>query len=755
MIQEDKSRALYSFTCDKDRLHYSNWDSAENTIAGKLNVIASLVIKTAYIIVTVKQLNFSPTREYYRFTTSFTQSSSSASAMFQRSCRCRCYRKENIVTFLTLVVIVGACYVIVTSRIPDGQIKDYLSMPLPAYRHSHKLLANPQDDTRNERENAPHLLDSAQACIHPRLELSDPVMMRLVWRQGRPSCNGMQPDWVIVDNGTLKFDTSVTRNYDVFNCEYYPLIREPGDNFITFGDPVRIEYSGIPMTSNFFKVKCFSNTRVARYENIQAGIFNNETLRERLKTAKPPANGLGMSVAMLVFDSMSRMSWLRRMPKTRDYMVKRLGAIELKGYNIVGDATTAAMFPILTGKHEVELPEARKHFSGSKHLDDFPWIWKQFQKNGYITSWADANIDIGPFNLRLQGFKHQPTDFYMRPFYLAAVPTYRRFLTFCHGSELQHMVWFNWLRDIFYMYKHEPKFLVHFYSPLSHEGNNYITMADEDLKNFLENLENGGYLNNTLLLVMGDHGSRFDDVRRTLSGKLEERLPYVSLRFPPWFEKKYPSLVKNVKTNVNRLTTPFDLHETFKDILRFDGAGLGDVMNRGISLFKEIPKSRTCHHADVAPHWCACLAWKEVNHDDPDAKRALAAAVDAINNFTEPYRSDCAKLSVGDVTTVTKLLVSDDVLRFNQTTGDRGLEPIMSDNSVKNERAIYQLTFFTEPGHGEFELTLEHLLYMDTMSVNPKAISRINKYGKNPACILDKNRELRQYCYCNSNLSGK
>ncbi|XP_059144629.1 uncharacterized protein LOC131931792 isoform X2 [Physella acuta] len=486
---------------------------------------------------------------------------------------------------------------------------------------------------------------------------------------------------------------------------------------------------------------------------MHAGVSVNQTIKDRLKLTKPPANGLGLSVALLGFDSMSRMSWLRRMPKTREYLVNTLKAIELEGYNILGDGTPAALLPILTGKHEHELPEARRGKFNAQPVDVFPWLWNDFRGQGYVTSWADADVDIAPFNYRMLGFKHQPTDYFMRPFYLATKRLYSTFDKFCHGSVPKHMVWLNWIRDIFYMYKDDPKFMVHFYTPLSHDDNNMITIADDDLKNFLENLETGGYLNNTLLLVMSDHGSRFADVRRTLSGKLEERLPYVSLRFPPWFKKKYPSLVKNVKTNVNRLTTPFDLHETFKDILRFDGAGLGDVMNRGISLFKEIPKSRTCHHADVAPHWCACLAWKEVNHDDPDAKRALAAAVDAINNFTEPYRSDCAKLSVGDVTTVTKLLVSDDVLRFNQTTGDRGLEPIMSDNSVKNERAIYQLTFFTEPGHGEFELTLEHLLHMDTMSVNPKAISRINKYGNDPACILDKNRDIRQFCYCNSNLS--
>ncbi|CAL1531008.1 unnamed protein product, partial [Lymnaea stagnalis] len=70
-------------------------------------------------------------------------------------------------------------------------------------------------------------------------------------------------------------------------------------------------------------------------------------------------------------------------------------------------------------------------------------------------------------------------------------------------------------------------------------------------------------------------------------------------------------------------------------------------------------------------------------------------------------------------------------------------------------KAIYQVTFFTEPGHGEFEITLEHLVNVDQITLNPKAISRINKYGTDPACILDKNREIRQFCYCNNHSLSK
>lgn len=60
------------------------------------------------------------------------------------------------------------------------------------------------------------------------------------------------------------------------------------------------------------------------------------------------------------FDSVSQMSMLRNMPKTVRYLENDLGAVRLKEYNIVGDGTPAALFPILTGMTELTLPEARK-----------------------------------------------------------------------------------------------------------------------------------------------------------------------------------------------------------------------------------------------------------------------------------------------------------------------------------------------------------------------------------------------------------
>ena len=64
---------------------------------------------------------------------------------------------------------------------------------------------------------------------------------------------------------------------------------------------------------------------------------------------------------------------------------------------------------------------------------------------------------------------------------------------------------------------------------------------------------------------------RFDVIRNTFQGKLEERMPLLSLLFPESFQRKYPQAYSNIKRNAARLTTALDIHATLKDILELDG----------------------------------------------------------------------------------------------------------------------------------------------------------------------------------------
>lgn len=112
---------------------------------------------------------------------------------------------------------------------------------------------------------------------------------------------------------------------------------------------------------------------------------------------------------MFGFDSLSKNAFIRKLPKTYDFLTQHLKGDVLQGYNIVGDGTPQALIPILTGFTELELPETRKRMKGSKSVNVYPMIWSEYEQNGYVTSFNEDVPQIGTFSYRLNGFDQQPT----------------------------------------------------------------------------------------------------------------------------------------------------------------------------------------------------------------------------------------------------------------------------------------------------------------------------------------------------------
>lgn len=131
-----------------------------------------------------------------------------------------------------------------------------------------------------------------------------------------------------------------------------------------------------------------------------------------------------------------------------------------------------------------------------------------------------------------------------------------------------------------------PYFIFSFHGGLSHDDYNLITAADNDILKWLKDLHDNMLLNNTILILMSDHGNRFvksnyylyfliyclilfrfAEVRKTLQGKQEERLPFFSFSFPKTFQQRFPNEYATFMQNLDRLTTPFDIHATLHHIL--------------------------------------------------------------------------------------------------------------------------------------------------------------------------------------------
>ncbi|XP_014789005.2 uncharacterized protein LOC106882747 [Octopus bimaculoides] len=449
-------------------------------------------------------------------------------------------------------------------------------------------------------------------------------------------------------------------------------------------------------------------------------------------------NTIPLNILIYGLDSLSHLSFQRKLPLSYKHLKESLGAIIMNGYNIVGDATAAAIIPLLTGRTETELPEVRKNQLTSGFVDDYPLVWNKFRSKGYVTLFAEDCPSLGVFNLRFNGFYNAPTDHYMRPFWQAISESVldESSINFCLGSKPKHQFTLDYLKDFFQKYANVSKFAFAFHGELSHNDNNPIQYLDKDLLAFFQSMEKGNYLNNTLLIVMSDHGARYGSVRNTVQGKLEERLPFMSFVFPKWFQLKYSYFMKNLKSNQERLVTPFDVHETMLDILdstrMFEPV---DYSTRGLSLLQPIPLNRTCKSAGIAMHWCSCLSRYPVDPSTQLVHSSMQKVMSYIRTLLLPVKHLCGQLSLKKIFSV--YLVSPNEKVCTVTFKYISLETCLY-FTVRCKHILY---------NGLYEASVKVNLETQNFQVFPE-ISRLNKYGDQPNCISEKFPDLRKYCYC-------
>lgn len=90
-----------------------------------------------------------------------------------------------------------------------------------------------------------------------------------------------------------------------------------------------------------------------------------------------------------------------------------------------------------------------------------------------------------------------------------------------------------------------PKFAINWLTELGHDWMNQVNVGDEDLMQHFKDLKE--HLNETILFVLSDHGHRFDAIRESVIGRLEERLPFFSITIPPAIRHRYPEIMDNLR----------------------------------------------------------------------------------------------------------------------------------------------------------------------------------------------------------------
>lgn len=88
--------------------------------------------------------------------------------------------------------------------------------------------------------------------------------------------------------------------------------------------------------------------RIPIYETVHQVVRLQDNVREKTKTLKQSATKKPISVLIMVIDAVSRLNFIRTMPKTRNFIMQNQ-FYEFKGYNKVDDNTFPNAMAFLTG----------------------------------------------------------------------------------------------------------------------------------------------------------------------------------------------------------------------------------------------------------------------------------------------------------------------------------------------------------------------------------------------------------------------
>ena len=356
----------------------------------------------------------------------------------------------------------------------------------------------------------------------------------------------------------------------------------------------------------------------------------------------------------------------------------------------------------------------------------------------YTSIYLDDWPHVGAFTYRMRGFKNHTTKHYPKHYQVYMQKKHRRLNKkndYCNGGTKRHKIMMNLLTNFKDIYKNRQSNLaIMHYVENSHDSNNHLHWVDDDIFEFLNSGFRQNLFDNTIIFLYSDHGSRFNKFRNS-QRYLEERLPFVSVYLPDSFVVNNPEKVSNFRENIGKLTSPFDIHSTVRDLTCLKREKKSH-RQRSLSLFDKISSYRSCEDIGIAEHFCTCVRnWKKESENSTVTKNAALFGIESINSLTSLKRNLCQSLKLKKI--------------------------ISSESLLMESNLIYRVSFVSSPNNGVYETIVysgrkENFEFTsENFSIKSKNdISRIDSYGEQPWCVAKFGSnpgltlDLRKFCFC-------
>jgi hypothetical protein len=403
---------------------------------------------------------------------------------------------------------------------------------------------------------------SESECLIPSYDPYDPRVIKYLSASPVIQCGQPQPYLTYLDaDGFIHLNKTTIKNSghkeSDYECHYSEIFRtNKSDNKFSLGIPQTFKETEKIHLSAFVLVRCFLKSADLVYES--GHMYVPPPSAELYTASRRTSNDVDHpSVLIFGLDSMSRLNFIRQLPRTYHVLTDVLGAIVFTGMTKSGDNTFPNMMALLSGINVHKRNTKSNTLSVHKptYFDDIPIVWDSFRANGYATMYNEDSPSLAVFNFQASGFKNQPTDYYVRPFWLAmnSIKHFESEDSRCYGNTPKHMYLLDYIEQFAARMKNHRYFAFTFLTLLSHDDLNEVRVADSDFEKMFLKMHREGQLNNTVVIVLGDHGQRFSGIRKTDIGRVEERMPFLAVSLPAEFKHGYPHLAQGLEQNRDTL----------------------------------------------------------------------------------------------------------------------------------------------------------------------------------------------------------
>jgi hypothetical protein len=291
-----------------------------------------------------------------------------------------------------------------------------------------------------------------------------------------------------------------------------------------------------------------------------------------------------------------------------------------------------------------------------------------------------------------------------------------------------------------------PKWSLVWLSELAHSDVNGLYHVDGYFADFFTEFRQ--QLDESFVIVMGDHGIRFTGIRYTDIGAVEDNNPMLTVALPSRLRSN-TRLVDNLRANAQQLVTHYDVYATLLDIAMFafespaskySNFHEADNVNeriarvvgnkRGASLLRPLPPpaTRNCETLQIPSQFCICHM---------DSRQVANASSDPMSIRMAEYI----------VERLNRILIDANV--SGDMCAPLQLHTVESSRIIDYKRwKIYNIRLSVLPSHGHFEAPIRQVDDGDRgFELMADKIPRVNRYANQGDCV--KNSDLlRPVCYC-------